>query len=360
MIQRTYISLVLLSAVLCFTASAQQSTPEASSQVQAAQDDESDLVVARVSGQPLTEKQVVSAIDQLASQQRLSLEQLQQRNDLLFKDAVENLIRIALLKNQARVQNVKVEKDKVDQQLQQISQRFPSKEDFQKALTSQGVTEIELRKNIEDSMSMQQLIDQAVKDVPETTDAEIEKFYNDNPDKFPTPEQVHAAHILLRVDPKSTPEQKAEIKKKMEAILSDIESDTIAFADAAAKYSQDPSNAAKGGDLGFFSRGRMVKPFEEAAFATKPGSLSPIIETQFGYHIIQVIESKPAGKASLEEAKPVIKQYLDQLARRKAAQKYMDELRAQATIETFMTQEEFVKRHPTNQEGEDINHQNTH
>jgi len=245
---------------------------------------------------------------------------------------------------------VTIDKAKIDQQLQQLSQRYASAEEFQKAMAAQSLTESDLRRNIEESISLQEVIDRAVKDVPGATDAEIEKFYNDNPDKFAMPERVRAAHILLRVDAKSTPEQKAEIKKKLEGIRADIESKAITFGDAAAKYSQDPSNAQKGGDLGLFSRGQMVKPFEDAAFATKPGTLSPIVETQFGYHIIQVIESKPAGKASLEEAKPPIKQYLDQVAKQKALQKYVDELKAKATIEPFMTQEEFIKRHPDKQD----------
>jgi len=102
MIRRTLVFFILLLAVLCCTAPAQQSTPAASTQAPAAKDAGTDLVVAKVSGQPFTEKQVVETIDQLASQQRLSLNQLQQRNSLLFKNAFDNLVMIALLKNQAQ------------------------------------------------------------------------------------------------------------------------------------------------------------------------------------------------------------------------------------------------------------------
>ena len=204
-----------------------------------------------------------------------------------------------------------------------------------------------LRKNIEDSLGLQQLMDRAVKDVPEATEEEIAKFYEANSSKFATPEQLRASHILLKVDSKNTPEEKAEVKKKIEAIRAEIESNAITFADAAAKYSQDSGNAAKGGDLGFFARGRMVKPFEEAAFAAKPGTVTPVVETQFGYHIIKVAELKPAGQLSLEQAKAPIKQVLNQSAKQRAAQKYMDELKAKAAVESFMTAEEFVKRHPS-------------
>ncbi len=346
MMRGTLICFVLLTAALCCTASAQQAASPDPASKPIESSERTDLVVARISGQPVTENQVAEMIDQLAQQRRIPLDQAKQRNALLFKDALENLIAVTLLKEQARKQDVTVDRAAVDQQLQKMSQQFPSKEDFQKALANQGVTEAEVRKNIELSMGMQRVIDLAIKNIPGSTEEEIKTFYDGNPDKFNLPERVHAAHILLRADEKNTPEQKAEIKKRLEDIRTEIESKSITFADAAAKYSQDSSNAKKGGDLGSFGRGQMVKPFENAAFATPPGTLSPIVETQFGYHIIQVLELKPAGKASLEEAKSDIKQYLDQLAARKATQKYVDDLRAKATIETFMTQEEFVKRHP--------------
>jgi peptidyl-prolyl cis-trans isomerase C len=348
MVPRNMIFLICLFAALCYVIVAQENEPAESKTTTAAQDSGSDLVVARVSGEPITEKQVATAIDQMSRQRPMTPEQMKQRNTILFKDAVDNLTAVALLKNQARQLNLTVDKAKLDQQMQDISKRFSSQEEFQKAMASQGLTESELRKNVEESMSIQLVIDRAAKDAPTAADADIQKFYDDNPEKFPIPEQVHAAHILLRVDPKSTPEQKAEIKKKLEDIRAEIEANKISFPDAAAKYSQDPSNAQKGGDLGFFQKGQMVKPFEDAAFSTQPGTLSQIVETQFGFHIVKVSERKPAGKATLEQAKPAIKQYLDQVNRQKVTQKYLEDLKSKATIETFMTAEEFGKRHPVN------------
>jgi peptidyl-prolyl cis-trans isomerase C len=346
MVRRNMIFLICLFAALCYAIPAQENKPAESKTATAAQDSGSDLVVARVSGEPITEKQVVSVIEQIARQSPMLPDQRKQRNTLLFKDAVDNLTAIALLKSQAEQLNLTVDKAKLDQQIQNISKQFPSQEAFQKAMASQGVTESELRKNVEESMTLQLVIDQATRDAPTATDAEVQKFYDDNSEKFPTPEQLHAAHILLRVDPKSTPEQKAEIKKRLEGIRADIEANKITFSDAAAQYSQDPSNAKNGGDLGFFQKGKMVKPFEDAAFATQPGTLSQVVETQFGFHIIKVIELKPAGKATFEQARGTIKQYLDQLNRQKVAQKYLEGLKAKATVETFMTPEEFGKRHP--------------
>jgi peptidyl-prolyl cis-trans isomerase C len=346
MIRRSLILIALYFAGLCCIISAQQNAPKSPTPAPKAKADNADLVVVKVSGQPLTEKQVLSAIDQIAAQQRMPLDKLKQRNSLLFNEALDQLIKMALLKNQVRLQNVTVDKAKIDQQLQQLIKRFPSQEEFRKAIAAQGLTEADLRSDIEENFGIEEVISRAIKDAPVATDAQVSKFYTDNPDKFMRPEGVHAAHILLRTNPKNTPAEKAEIKKRLEGILAEIKSKTITFADAAAKYSQDPSNAKKGGDLGFFARGQMVKPFEDAAFAAKPGDISPVVETPFGYHLIQVIGTQPAGKESLEEAKSSIAQYLNQLAQQTAARKYADDLKAKAKVETYMTQEVFAKRHP--------------
>jgi peptidyl-prolyl cis-trans isomerase C len=367
MIRRNLMCLLLLISALCYAIPAQQPAtpaqpqtppaqkqapavqppaPPASAPTPAAADAGSDLVVVRVAGEPITEKQVLSAVNFLSRQKLPPPDAQQSRNVLLFNGAVENLTIELLLKKIAREQNVVADKSLVDQQMEALAKQFPTPEAYKKALASQGMTEEQLRKNVENSMSMQQVLNIAVKNVPQATDAEAQKFYDDNADKFPVPEQAHAAHILLLADPKGTDEQKAEIKKKIEGIRADIEAGKITFADAAKQFSQDPGSASNGGDLGFFPRGQMVKPFEEAAFSGKPGTLSGIIESQYGYHIIQTLEVKPAGKASLEEAKSSIKLYLDRTSKTKAIQQYTADLKAKAAIENFMTPEEFLKRHP--------------
>jgi peptidyl-prolyl cis-trans isomerase C len=344
MIRCALIFIILLSAVLCLSAPAQQnsspSAPPAAAKI------ESDIVVLRVSGIPVTESQVMEMIDQLAPKQPLATNQKQERKVLPFKDAIENLTTVMLLKSQARAQNITVEKAVIDQQIQSIAKGFASPEDFQKALAKQNTTESDYRKNIEESMSMKKVLDLVVKEAPLSTEAELQKFYNDNPNKFNAPERVRASHILLKLNSKSTSEQKAELKKKLEGIRTDIQNQTISFADAAKKYSED-STAQKGGDLGLFIRGEMTKPFEDVAFAMNPGTVSPVIETSFGYHVIQVTEIKPAGKETFEESKPSIQKYLDEAAKRKAVQKFVEELKQKATIEIFMTEEEFAQRHPS-------------
>jgi foldase protein PrsA len=355
MYQKRFIALILFFAAMCVSALAQQNAPSTPATAPAKPAEsatpviggmESDLVVAKVSGEPITEKQILTTIGVLASQTLLKPEERKSRNILLFNGALDNLVTLTVLKAEARNQQIEVDKARIDQQIQLFETGYGSKVEFEKAMAKQGVNETSLRKSIEETWSVQELLDRAVKDVPVTPDTEIQKFYDSNPDKFLNPERVHVAQILRKVDATDTAEQKAEAKKTLEGIRADIESKKITFADAAAKFSQDKASVSKGGDLGFMARGQTGKPIEDAIFGTDPGSLSSVIESSTGYHLIQVIEKKPAGKATLEEARPSIQQFLLQAATQGAVQKYVQGMKSKAAVETFMTAEEFDKRHP--------------
>lgn len=347
---------LMLLAAACLTASAQQNTPAqpASPAAQPASQSpaqsastESNVVVARISGEPITEKQVLAAIQDLASRKLIMTpEQQKQRNTILFKGAIDNLIVSTVLKSEARRLNVAVDKAKVDQQMQEFAKRYKSQEEFRKALADQGVAEADLRKSVEDSLSMQEVINIATKDVPEPSEEELKKFYEGNPQLFAVPERVHCAQIFLRIDPTSTPEQKAEVRKKLEQIHADIEAKNISFADAAAKFSQDPGSASKGGDAGWVARNETSKDLAEVIFSTPVGTTTQVIEDQAGFRLIQVTESKPAGTKNLEESKTLIKQMLGSMAKQRALQKYIEDLKSKAVVENFMTPEEFDKRHP--------------
>ena len=343
---KTAFALCALVFVAACTGEAYQETPIAAAKPAAAPAD--DAVVAKVLGDTITEKQVINTINQMAQRRQLSPQQMQQRNIVLFKDAVDTLVGIALLRNEARTEKLTADKTLVEATYQGIVKNFPSETEFKKALDSQGMTETALRSTLEENLLNQQILDNATKSLPAVADAEVQKFYDGNPQYFDRPEQVHAAHILLGISPAITPEKKAEIRKKLEGIRADIESKKITFSDAAVKFSDDKTNAAKGGDLGFFPRGAMVKPFADAAFSTKPGELSQVVETQFGYHLISVIELKPAGKVSLDESKQNIQSFLANQAKQAAIQKFIDGLRAKTTVEILISEEQWKQRHSSN------------
>lgn len=137
-------------------------------------------------------------------------------------------------------------------------------------------------------------------------DAEVKKFYDENSAKFQGNEQRRASHILIGFGVNATPEQKQQAKAKAEEILAAIKKNPKSFEALAIKNSQDPGSAVKGGDLGSFARGAMVKPFEEAAFSMKVNQVSDLVESEFGYHIIKVTEITGAS-SDFNALKPQIK-----------------------------------------------------
>ncbi len=137
------------------------------------------------------------------------------------------------------------------------------------------------------------------------TDKEILDYYNRNlKTAFTHPEQVHARHILLAVPAGANDSEKAAAKAKALEVLKQAQSGGD-FAKLAAKYSEDPSNRLDGGDLGTFGRGQMIKPFEDAVFAMKPGQIT-MVETRFGFHVIKLEEIKPEHTDTLADARAKI------------------------------------------------------
>ncbi len=303
-----------------------------------------DAVVVRVLGASITEKQVLATINQIARTQQATPQQLQTKDIDLFKDALDTLIGAILLRNEAKEKNITADQAKVDEGLRLMKERFPTEAQFLQALQQQNLKEEDVRRSIEDSLLYQLVLDAVFAGLPGVTDAEIRKFYDENPQLVNEPEQVHAAHIFLRVGAGATPVQKAEIRAKLEAIRADIESKKITFAEAA-KYSDDKSTAPRGGDMGFFTRDDRIPAIEAAAFAAKPGTLTPVVETEYGYHLMQVIEFKAPEKAPLEKVTPTIKAFLERKARQDATRKHIDELKGKAKIEVVMSDAEWYKRH---------------
>jgi peptidyl-prolyl cis-trans isomerase C len=108
------------------------------------------------------------------------------------------------------------------------------------------------------------------------------------------------------------------------------------FAALAKEHSQDPGSAINGGDLGLFQRGQMVPPFDQAAFTLKPGSTSELVETQFGYHIIRVTDKKDPGTVTIEEVRPQLEQYLQNMNREREMQTFVDGLKAKGKVEILL------------------------
>ncbi|MCY1509708.1 Peptidyl-prolyl cis-trans isomerase D [compost metagenome] len=137
-------------------------------------------------------------------------------------------------------------------------------------------------------------------------EADLKTYYEQNTARFGTKEERRASHILITAPASMSSGDRAKAKAKAEQLLADVKKAPNTFADVARKNSQDPGSAEKGGDLDFVTRGAMVKPFEDAMFALKKGDISDLVETEFGYHIIQLTDIKPAVVPPFEKVRATI------------------------------------------------------
>jgi peptidyl-prolyl cis-trans isomerase D len=135
------------------------------------------------------------------------------------------------------------------------------------------------------------------------TPKELQDYYQTRLEQLGKPEERRASHILVAVPASATPEQKAKAKEKAEALLKEARTSPKNFAELARKNSGDPGSAAEGGDLGYFARGKMVKPFDDAVFALKVGEIAGPVESQFGYHVIKLDAIKPSEAPSFDAVK---------------------------------------------------------
>ena len=252
-----------------------------------------------------------------------------------LKNAIlENLIIGELLFQESKHKGIEVSAADVTEQLQNIKQRFPSETEFEKVLDENQITESDLQAQIKRDLAVKQLIDKEVAQQVMITDKESKTYYDTHPQSFVQPEQVRASHILIKVDADATEAQKIEARKKIADIQQKLQKGED-FATLAQNYSEDPSSQ-KGGDLGYFERGQMIKPFEDEAFSLKPGETSGIVETRFGYHIIKVVDKKPEEKVTYAEIKDRLNQYLTQQKIQSEEKLYIDNLKKNAAIEKFL------------------------
>jgi len=249
-------------------------------------------------------------------------------------EVLESLIDRELLFQESKKKGIQVKSDAVSDQLQKIQQRYPNKEEFQKLLSNMGLTESDVQAQIERGMAIQKLIDKEVTEKIKVSDEETKAFYDKNPQLFQQPEQIKASHILIKVQADAPADQKAEARKKIEDVQQKVKKGED-FATLAKTYSEGPSGP-KGGDLGYFRRGQMVKPFEEAAFSLKPDETSEIVETQFGYHLIKVNDKKPAKNMTYAEVKDRLNEHLKKQKTDSEANAYIETLRKDAKIEKFI------------------------
>lgn len=337
----------MMAALLAAALVAQEAKdkPEDKTRTAPAAQSAQDTPVVTVNGEKIMQsavnEELTKRIDVMS--QRMGGQQMPEaQKQQMRKRVVDMMVDQVLLEQKLKEKGLSVSDEKVIDEIKKIAgQEGQTLEDVEKEIQQWGMTLNDLKTQIRLKLMMDALIEAEAKDA--TVSAEdVRKFYDENPQHFDQPEQVQASHILVKVDPEATPEAKAEAKKKIEDILKQVK-DGGDFAALAKEHSDCPS-AAQGGDLGAFGRGQMVKEFEEAAFGMKPGEVSGIVETQFGYHIIKVTDKTEAGKVPFDEVKDQIEGYLTQQKRSEFWQTYSQKMRDDAKIEYSAQEKELREK----------------
>ena len=290
-------------------------------------------LIARVNGEAITRADFEQAIK--AAESRAGSPVPPDQRDRIYRDILEQLIGYKLLVQESKSRNVTVPDAEVEARIIGLKQQFPTEDAFRQALAQQKVTVEQIKSDARQEMAITKLLENEVASKVAVKPEEVQAFYDQNPNSFRESERVHASHILINAPKAADAPTKAHARAKAEAILKDIKAGKD-FATLARQNSQDPGSAANGGDLGFFQQGQMVGPFNDTAFSLKPGTVSDVVETDFGYHIIKVIEKQPGRTVPLEEAKPKIQQFLESQNREKQTGAFVTGLRTKGKVEVFI------------------------
>ncbi len=255
----------------------------------------------------------------------------EQQIKIIGNQILDRMIETELLYQESRKQGVRIASDEIEAQLGKIKERFSNEQEYKAAISQMNLTEDGVRAQIEKGLAINQLVKTRIADNIKIEEEESRKFYDANPDLFKQPEEVKASHILVKVEQDAEAQKKSAAGAKIEQIQQRLKKGED-FAVLAREASEGPS-APNGGDLGYFKRGTMVKPFEDAAFALEVNQVSDVVETQFGYHLIKVYDKKPEKVLAYAEVKGQLEQHLKQQKIKVEVDTYLDGLKKGAQIE---------------------------
>lgn len=292
-------------------------------------------IAVTINGVPITEKEVEAEVKQIST--RRPPAELEKNREKIRQMILDRMIAKRLINEKIQAANIAVTEEEVLAKIEEIAaQQRTSLENFKKMMQSRGMDYDEWKQQVQWGVMLEKLVEADFGDQLNITDTDANNFYSANIKQYEKPEQVRASHILVKpdtTDPNVDPnEASAQALAKAQGLLKQIK-DGADFAELAKATGGYPS-APKGGDLGFIDKGRMkiVPVFVKAAFALKIDEVSDIVETSVGYHIIKVTDRKEAGVTPFEQARDEINKTLKRKKQNELFQKYLIQLRAEAKI----------------------------
>ena len=314
--------------------------------------------VIKVNDQNITKAQYEEAYQNAAKNSQLAqmgIDIPEDENNLMYlmiKDRVVNeLIVKEIIRQELEKRKITVSKEDTEKERQKMIDRVGSKEKFNEILKQNGISKSQLDKDLAQEIKMKKLVDDI--HPVNVSDSQAKAFYQKNVSQFRYPDRVRASHILVAANPVEIKEElrkkyssmtendlnmkvEQEMKeryKKAEEISNQLKNDPDRFEAIARDESDDPMSAKNGGDVGFFSQKDMVKSFADTAFAQKPNTISGVVQTPYGFHIIKVTDRMAAGQQPFEKVKEQIKMFVTAQEQVKALELYLNGLKANAVIQ---------------------------
>jgi foldase protein PrsA len=239
------------------------------------------------------------------------------------EQSLDRLITEKLIDQEAKAANVNVTDQDIMEEIDIIKKDFPSEEEFENMLAQYGMTLEDLKAEMKTQLQIKKIFEPQIK----ITEDDVKKYFEENKDQYSTPEQVRASHILV------------ETKEAAQKVLEELKNGAD-FGKLAKEKSQDPGSKELGGDLGYFPRGKMAPEFEAAAFSLNNGELSGVVQTQFGFHIIKVVDKKAAQIPTYEEKKEEVRKQLFNDELKNKVPEWINKIRTEAKIENYLKESE--------------------
>jgi len=292
-----------------------------------------DRVVAMVNQEIITlsevEKRIPPQKEEVVTEDRL---QKQERTQALHRQVLEKLIEEKLIDQEAKKSAVKVSSREVDAAVEEVKRRNgATQEDLERALAVEGLTLETYKKQIEKTIQRQRLINWSVKVEEKAGEKDLREFYKKNISRYRPNETYRPAQILFVIPKEATPGEIREIRKRCQNVLEKIRKGED-FGELAVLYSEDTSNKDRG-DLGYFKKGELLPIFEREALRLKVGEVSEIIRTEFGFHIIKLLDRKGTDPLPFEEVVERVKADYYESEMEKAFRQFLTTLKEKAVIE---------------------------
>ncbi|HEY8450174.1 MAG TPA: peptidylprolyl isomerase, partial [Bacillota bacterium] len=237
------------------------------------------------------------------------------------EQTLEQLIARVLIEQEAERKQVQVSEEDIDAEIAELAEQYGGEENFQQLLQQTGGSLELLREDVRLNLLVERLLAPEI----QISEDDMRAYYEENKEAFQQQEQVRARHILV--------EDSALARELLVQLRNGA-----SFEELAKEHSIDQASAEQGGDLGWFGRGVMVKAFEDAAFSAEVGALVGPVQTEHGYHIIEVLEHKPARQQTFEEVKDQVRDILFQRQLQEKLGPWLEQLRAEADIQRSVTQ----------------------